>query len=144
MHQLQHAPQFNESVIVSTCNRTEIYCSLETADPQALLGWLSEFHHVAEQDLAENVYVHMNQDAVNHLMRVACGLDSLVLGKPQILGQIKQAFNTAKQHHAIQPTFGIVSKTFSVAKQVRTETDIGTSAVSVACAAVNLAKAHLQ
>ena len=141
LHQLQHAPQFNESVIVSTCNRTEIYCSLETADPQALLGWLSEFHHVAEQDLAENVYVHMNQDAVNHLMRVACGLDSLVLGEPQILGQIKQAFNTAKQHHAIQPTFErLFQKTFSVAKQVRTETDIGASAVSVAYAAVNLAK----
>ncbi|MEJ6476566.1 glutamyl-tRNA reductase [Pseudoalteromonas piscicida] len=141
LHQLQHSSQFKESVIVSTCNRTEIYCSLESADPQALLGWLSEFHNIEQQDLTENVYVHMNQDAVNHLMRVACGLDSLVLGEPQILGQIKQAFSTAKQHQAIQPTFErLFQKTFSVAKQVRTETDIGASAVSVAYAAVNLAK----
>lgn len=141
LHQLQHSSQFKESVIVSTCNRTEIYCSLESADPQALLGWLSDFHNIEQRDLTENVYVHMNQDAVNHLMRVACGLDSLVLGEPQILGQIKQAFSTAKQHHAIQPTFErLFQKTFSVAKQVRTETDIGASAVSVAYAAVNLAK----
>ncbi|TMN33471.1 glutamyl-tRNA reductase [Pseudoalteromonas sp. S2755] len=141
LHQLQHSSQFKESVIVSTCNRTEIYCSLESADPQALLSWLSDFHNIEQRDLTENVYVHMNQDAVNHLMRVACGLDSLVLGEPQILGQIKQAFSTAKQHHAIQPTFErLFQKTFSVAKQVRTETDIGASAVSVAYAAVNLAK----
>ncbi|MEQ2352960.1 glutamyl-tRNA reductase [Pseudoalteromonas piscicida] len=141
LHQLQHSSQFKESVIVSTCNRTEIYCSLESADPQALLGWLSDFHNIEQRDLTENVYVHMNQDAVNHLMRVACGLDSLVLGEPQILGQIKQAFSTAKQHQAIQPTFErLFQKTFSVAKQVRTETDIGASAVSVAYAAVNLAK----
>ncbi|ASD67898.1 glutamyl-tRNA reductase [Pseudoalteromonas piscicida] len=141
LHQLQHSSQFKESVIVSTCNRTEIYCSLESADPQVLLGWLSDFHNIEQRDLTENVYVHMNQDAVNHLMRVACGLDSLVLGEPQILGQIKQAFSTAKQHHAIQPTFErLFQKTFSVAKQVRTETDIGASAVSVAYAAVNLAK----
>ncbi|KJY97047.1 glutamyl-tRNA reductase [Pseudoalteromonas piscicida] len=141
LHQLQHSSQFKESVIVSTCNRTEIYCSLESADPQALLGWLSDFHNIEQRDLTENVYVHMNQDAVNHLMRVACGLDSLVLGEPQILGQIKQAFSTAKQHHVIQPTFErLFQKTFSVAKQVRTETDIGASAVSVAYAAVNLAK----
>ncbi|WP_462155217.1 glutamyl-tRNA reductase [Pseudoalteromonas piscicida] len=141
LHQLQHSSQFKESVIVSTCNRTEIYCSLESADPQALLGWLSDFHNIEQRDLTENVYVHMNQDAVKHLMRVACGLDSLVLGEPQILGQIKQAFSTAKQHHAIQPTFErLFQKTFSVAKQVRTETDIGASAVSVAYAAVNLAK----
>ncbi|GEK10785.1 glutamyl-tRNA reductase [Pseudoalteromonas sp. McH1-7] len=141
LHQLQHSSQFKESVIVSTCNRTEIYCSLESADPQALLNWLSEFHNIEQRALTENVYVHMNQDAVNHLMRVACGLDSLVLGEPQILGQIKQAFSTAKQHQAIHPTFErLFQKTFSVAKQVRTETDIGASAVSVAYAAVNLAK----
>jgi glutamyl-tRNA reductase len=74
-------------------------------------------------------------------MRVACGLDSLVLGEPQILGQIKQAYNSAKHHNGIRPTFErLFQKTFSVAKQVRTETEIGASAVSVAYAAVNLAK----
>ncbi|QTL33890.1 MULTISPECIES: glutamyl-tRNA reductase [Pseudoalteromonas] len=141
LQQLSELPQFNESVIVSTCNRTEIYCSLGDSNSQALLGWLAEFHQIEEQELAENVYVHHNQDAVNHLMRVACGLDSLVLGEPQILGQIKQAYNSAKAHNGIQPVFErLFQKTFSVAKQVRTETEIGASAVSVAYAAVNLAK----
>ncbi|NOU52529.1 glutamyl-tRNA reductase [Pseudoalteromonas sp. JBTF-M23] len=139
--ELTQHDQFKESVIVSTCNRTEIYCSLESENSQVLLQWLACFHNIDESQLSENVYVHHNQDAINHLMRVACGLDSLVLGEPQILGQIKQAYNSAKQHNGIKPTFErLFQKTFSVAKQVRTETDIGASAVSVAYAAVNLAK----
>ncbi|CAM4101069.1 glutamyl-tRNA reductase [Pseudoalteromonas byunsanensis] len=139
--ELAHHAQFKESVIVSTCNRTEIYCSLESENSQVVLKWLACFHNIDEAQLSDNVYVHHNQDAVNHLMRVACGLDSLVLGEPQILGQIKQAYNSAKHHNGIKPTFErLFQKTFSVAKQVRTETDIGASAVSVAYAAVNLAK----
>ncbi|WP_440053875.1 glutamyl-tRNA reductase [Pseudoalteromonas sp. T1lg65] len=141
LHQLHCSGQFKESVIVSTCNRTELYCILESSDPQVLLQWLAQFHDIDQHQLADNVYVHLNQDAVNHLMRVACGLDSLVLGEPQILGQIKQAYSTAKQHQGVKPTFErLFQHTFSVAKQVRTETDIGASAVSVAYAAVNLAK----
>ncbi|MBE0369010.1 MULTISPECIES: glutamyl-tRNA reductase [Pseudoalteromonas] len=139
--QLAQSAQFKESVIVSTCNRTELYCSLESENSQALLSWLASFHNINEAQLSDNIYIHHNNDAINHLMRVACGLDSLVLGEPQILGQIKQAYNTAKHHNGIRPTFErLFQKTFSVAKQVRTETEIGASAVSVAYAAVNLAK----
>ncbi|KAF7775229.1 glutamyl-tRNA reductase [Pseudoalteromonas citrea] len=139
--QLAQSEQFKESVIVSTCNRTEVYCSLECGNSQALLNWLASFHKVDEAQLSDNIYIHHNNEAINHLMRVACGLDSLVLGEPQILGQIKQAYNSAKHHNGIRPTFErLFQKTFSVAKQVRTETEIGASAVSVAYAAVNLAK----
>jgi glutamyl-tRNA reductase len=141
LSQLASSEQFKEAVIVSTCNRTELYCSLEHSNSQALLKWLADFHCIDTEQLEDNVYIHQNQDAINHLMRVACGLDSLVLGEPQILGQIKQSYNSAKQHHCVLPTFErLFQKTFSVAKQVRTETDIGASAVSVAYAAVNLAK----
>ncbi|TMN91559.1 glutamyl-tRNA reductase [Pseudoalteromonas phenolica] len=141
LSQLASSEQFKETVIVSTCNRTELYCSLEHSNSQALLKWLADFHCIDTEQLKDNVYIHQNQDAINHLMRVACGLDSLVLGEPQILGQIKQSYNSAKQHDCVLPTFErLFQKTFSVAKQVRTETDIGASAVSVAYAAVNLAK----
>jgi glutamyl-tRNA reductase len=141
LQELKHHSVINEAVIVSTCNRTELYCSVEDANSQALLSWLASFHALDESALNDNVYIHQNNDAVNHLMRVACGLDSLVLGEPQILGQIKQAYNSAKLHGGIRLHFErLFQKTFSVAKQVRTETDIGASAVSVAYAAVNLAR----
>ncbi|MBB1292930.1 glutamyl-tRNA reductase [Pseudoalteromonas sp. SR44-5] len=141
LQQLSDHDQFNEAVIVSTCNRTEIYCSLAQQNSQILLQWLASFHGLDEYELSSNVYCHQDNDAINHLMRVSCGLDSLVLGEPQILGQIKQAYNSAKNHNSVSVVFDrLFQKTFSVAKQVRTETDIGASAVSVAYAAVNLAK----
>ncbi|MEL7387370.1 MULTISPECIES: glutamyl-tRNA reductase [Pseudoalteromonas] len=141
LQQLSGHAHFNEAVIVSTCNRTEIYCSLAERNSQTLLHWLASFHGLDEQELSSNIYYHEGNEAINHLMRVSCGLDSLVLGEPQILGQIKQAYHNAKTHDAIGVTFDrLFQKTFSVAKQVRTETDIGASAVSVAYAAVNLAK----
>ncbi|MCQ8877713.1 glutamyl-tRNA reductase [Pseudoalteromonas shioyasakiensis] len=141
LQQLSDHDQFNEAVIVSTCNRTEIYCSLAQQNSQILLQWLASFHGLDEQELSKNVYCHQDNEAINHLMRVSCGLDSLVLGEPQILGQIKQAYNSAKNHNSVDVVFDrLFQKTFSVAKQVRTETDIGASAVSVAYAAVNLAK----
>lgn len=141
LQQLSGHAHFNEAVIVSTCNRTEVYCSLAQQNSQTLLQWLSSFHGLDEHELSKNIYCHEGSDAINHLMRVACGLDSLVLGEPQILGQIKQAYNSAKTHNAVGVTFDrLFQKTFSVAKQVRTETNIGASAVSVAYAAVNLAK----
>ncbi|URQ85170.1 glutamyl-tRNA reductase [Pseudoalteromonas sp. SCSIO 43088] len=141
LQQLSGHAHFNEAVIVSTCNRTEIYCSLAERNSQTLLRWLASFHGLDEQELSNNIYCHEDHEAINHLMRVSCGLDSLVLGEPQILGQIKQAYHNAKTHDAIGVTFDrLFQKIFSVAKQVRTETDIGASAVSVAYAAVNLAK----
>ena len=141
LKQMLNSSEFLETVIVSTCNRTEIYCSLAQQNSQTLLSWLASFHGLDEHELSKNIYCHEDSAAINHLMRVACGLDSLVLGEPQILGQIKQSFFSAKTHDAIGVTFDrLFQKTFSVAKQVRTETDIGASAVSVAFAAVNLAK----
>lgn len=131
----------NEAVVVSTCNRTELYCIVENQQPQVLINWLADFHQLSKSELAEHVYQHQDLNAIQHLMRVSVGLDSLVLGEPQILGQIKQAYAKAKQAGVVNALLErLFQKCFSVAKQVRTETDIGASAVSVAYAAVNLAK----
>jgi glutamyl-tRNA reductase len=141
LKQLGNIPGVKEAVVVSTCNRTELYCSLETRQSQALLCWLADFHQLLLTDLEGHVYQYWDVDAIKHLMRVAVGLDSLVLGEPQILGQIKQAYANAKQAGRVSALFErLFQKCFSMAKQVRTETDIGASAVSVAYAAVNLAK----
>lgn len=132
----------SESVILSTCNRTELYCSLEnTCNENELITWLAHYHELAVSDIKEHVYVHKAEQAVSHLMRVACGLDSLVLGEPQILGQLKQAFFEARDVGAISSSFEkLFQLTFSTAKRVRSETEIGANAVSVAFAAVSLAK----
>ncbi|WP_168388261.1 glutamyl-tRNA reductase [Zobellella endophytica] len=142
LHELMHTQGVEEAVIVSTCNRTELYCCLDQqGESDPVRHWLQQFHHLDEDELTSCLYQHQGEEAVRHLMRVACGLDSLVLGEPQILGQIKQAYN---QSHQVGSLKGILErlfqKSFSVAKRVRTETDIGASAVSVAFAAVSLAK----
>ena len=128
-----------EGIIVSTCNRTELYCVLEdgsTADPAA---WLQQWHN--QPGLLEHLYRLEGDDAVQHAFQVAAGLDSLVLGEPQILGQLKDAYRAAQA----AGTAGVVlnrlfQATFAVAKRVRTETNIGANAVSVASAAVGLAR----
>ena len=137
-----------EVSILSTCNRTEIYCSYknegEDADKeagQALLSWLSSHHDVDEQILNESSYIHHDTDAVQHMMRVASGLDSLVLGEPQILGQFKSAFAVSQQAGTTGSELGrLFRQTFTVAKDVRTNTAIGQNPVSVAFAAVSMAK----
>ncbi len=130
-----------EAVIVSTCNRTELYCSLELDETQILIDWLAQFHAITRTQLQEHIYQYQDFSAIEHLMRVSVGLDSLVLGEPQILGQIKQAYSQAKSNGAIGAMLErLFQKCFAVAKQVRTDTDIGASAVSVAYAAVSLAK----
>ena len=136
----------NEAAIISTCNRTELYFSLhenETNknDISALLDWFCQYHHLKKEDVEPYIYLHSNNDAVQHILRVASGLDSLVLGEPQILGQIKDAYSTATQAGTIGRQLNrLFQHTFSVAKQVRTDTAIGASPVSVAFAAVSLAK----
>lgn len=131
----------DEGVILSTCNRTEIYSFGENAVPANVIKWLSEFHQVDEQELKQHLYIYRDVDATRHLMRVASGLDSMVLGEPQILGQVKQAYQQAKSVGAVQTYFErMFQQAFSVAKKVRTETDISVNAVSVAFAAVTLAK----
>ncbi|WP_286232792.1 glutamyl-tRNA reductase [Thalassotalea sediminis] len=136
--------QCKEAAILSTCNRTELYL-VETkplSDTQSLVtSWLEKHHNVPASSIVPSMYWHSDQQAVNHMMRVACGLDSLVLGEPQILGQMKQAYSQAKAAGSMALVMDrLFQRTFGVAKQVRTDTDIGASAVSVAFAAVNLAK----
>ncbi|MCL7744025.1 glutamyl-tRNA reductase [Guyparkeria hydrothermalis] len=129
-----------EAAIVSTCNRTEIYTHSECL-VDALVEWLATSHRMSPETLRPYIYAHTDESAIRHLMRVACGLDSMVLGEPQILGQIKDAFTLAQDANALGPILGrLFQNTFAVAKQVRTDTQIGASPVSVAFAAVSLAR----
>ncbi|MHA1568952.1 MAG: glutamyl-tRNA reductase [Alphaproteobacteria bacterium] len=131
----------NEAAIVSTCNRTELYVGLPDADNQDVIDWFGAYHALSREQIEPYLYTHLDNAAVQHILRVASGLDSLVLGEPQILGQIKDAYQTASQAGTIgQQLNRLFQHTFSVAKQVRTDTAIGSSPVSVAFAAVNLAR----
>lgn len=130
----------SEVAILSTCNRTEIYAASD-AEADQLLQWLLDHTRMGEEDLEHCFYCYRDHEAVGHMMKVAGGLDSLVLGEPQILGQMKSAYAVASQagtigaalHAAFQQVFG-------VAKRVRSETAIGENPVSVAYAAVTLAQ----
>jgi glutamyl-tRNA reductase len=137
----EHTP-VDEALILSTCNRMEVYCALDGSGCEtALRQWLGNFHGLEPQLFAQHLYFHQNRDAVRHLLRVASGLDSMVLGEPQILGQVKSAFQTANAAGSTGRMLGkLFQHTFSVAKQVRTDTAIGSSPVSVAFAAVSLAR----
>jgi glutamyl-tRNA reductase len=138
---LRRSTGAEESVIISTCNRTEIYAQAEDLQLHQIEAWLADFHGLEKNALSQNSYSHSQQDAVQHIMRVASGLDSLILGEPQILGQVKQAYTSAKDSGSVNGSFErLFQQTFSVAKKVRSETEIGANAVSVAYAAVQLAK----
>jgi len=144
LQEMLSAVQCREVAILSTCNRTELYLVQDgdiALTQERLVKWLESYHNVPASTILPSIYWHQDQQAVNHMMRVACGLDSLVLGEPQILGQMKQAYSQAKAAGSMALIMDrLFQRTFGVAKQVRTETDIGTSAVSVAFASVNLAK----
>ena len=144
LQELMQSVHCKEAAILSTCNRTELYLVQDgniLLTQESVLRWLEQYHNVPASILTPSLYWHSDQFAVNHIMRVACGLDSLVLGEPQILGQMKQAYSQAKAAGSMAMIMErLFQRAFGVAKQVRTETDIGTSAVSVAFAAVNLAK----
>jgi glutamyl-tRNA reductase len=130
-----------EVVILSTCNRSEIYCGIDNDSCDELMKFLAAFHKLSYQELKPHLYVYQQAEAIRHLLRVACGLDSMVLGEPQILGQIKTAYNTAREINTVGKLLDkLFSYSFSVAKQVRTDTAIGSSPVSVAFAAVRLAQ----
>ncbi len=131
----------NEVAILSTCNRTELYCSTSTNDHRSLLQWLASYHDLNPEDLESCSYIHCDDEAVRHMMRVASGLDSMVLGEPQILGQLKSSFAVAKEADSVGAELGrLFQSTFSMAKQVRTRTTIGENPVSIAFAAVSLGK----
>ncbi|CAM4036044.1 glutamyl-tRNA reductase [Vibrio neonatus] len=139
LQQLHSMSEVKGSVILSTCNRTELYIDAPSANN--IVDWLIDFHQVEDDDLKPSLYHYSDEETIQHLMRVSCGLDSLVLGEPQILGQVKQAYADAKERGAVKGNLDkLFQKAFSVAKRVRTETDIGGNAVSVAYAACTLAK----
>ncbi|MDN4016317.1 glutamyl-tRNA reductase [Zwartia panacis] len=130
-----------EAAILSTCNRTELYCAAEPQVAAQLPSWLADFNRIEAGELAPHVYLHDRDDAVRHAFRVASGLDSMVLGEPQILGQMKDAVRTASDAGALGTLLHqLFQRTFSVAKEVRSTTAIGAQSVSMAAAAVRLAE----
>ncbi|PUA28767.1 MAG: glutamyl-tRNA reductase [Cellvibrio sp. 79] len=129
-----------EVAILSTCNRTEIYANSEN-DAATIQAWLVSHTAIEADDLAKSYYCYQDQEAVRHMMKVAGGLDSLVLGEPQILGQMKSAFASAKEAGTLGAELhATFQQVFNIAKRVRTETAIGENPVSVAYAAVSLAQ----
>ena len=134
-------PGVDEAVILSTCNRTELYLSADEEQIELIRDWIGQFHGLVINDISPYLYQHQDDHAVTHLLAVACGLDSLVLGEPQILGQVKASYQTAcDAGHTGKILKRLFQHTFSTAKQVRTDTSIGDSPVSVAFAAVSLAR----
>ncbi|MEY3219410.1 MAG: hypothetical protein RIT27_767 [Pseudomonadota bacterium] len=137
---LKHDAHVQEAVILSTCNRTELYCSIRDNN-KYVIDWFSEYHSMPREKLTPLLYFHSATACVRHLLRVACGLDSLVLGEPQILGQLKKAYKIAQDNGASGKLLSkLFQHSFNVAKQIRTDTAIGSSPVSVAFAAVRLAQ----
>ncbi len=135
--QSQH-PELNDLVVVSTCNRTEVYAMSE--HPEQVLDWLAHVNGIDAKQLSRHVYRYENAQAVSHLMRVASGLDSLMLGEPQILGQVKTALSLAKDSHTVSQQLNrIFEYAFYAAKRVRSETAVGSHAVSMGYAVAQLA-----
>jgi len=126
---------------LSTCNRTELYCTVESGNEGVPAAWLQHHHQLTGERLDEFLYRHSDADAVRHLFRVATGLESMVLGEPQILGQVKDAYALARDAQTLRaPLDRLFQNTFAVAKRVRSDTRIGANPVSVAFTAVRLAE----
>ncbi len=137
--ELTHGREVREAAILSTCNRTELYCTAEA--PEAAATWLAEYHRLQPQKISPYLYTLPSRDAVRHMFRVASGLDSMVLGEPQILGQMKQAARVAENAGTLGTLLHkLFQKTFAVAKEVRSTTAIGANIVSMAAATVHLAE----
>ncbi|MDE2118195.1 MAG: glutamyl-tRNA reductase [Betaproteobacteria bacterium] len=139
LHNLVEHGAAKEATILSTCNRTEVYCN--THEPAQAINWLAGYRQMEASEIEPYLYTLQREQAVKHAFRVASGLDSMVLGEPQILGQMKQAVRYAEQ----AGTLGFLlhklfQRTFSVAKDVRTQTEIGANLISMAAAAVRLAE----
>jgi glutamyl-tRNA reductase len=130
----------SEVAILSTCNRTEIYCAGGEAQMQQTMAWLAQSGGVSAEDLKDHTYALLEADAARHAFRVASGLDSMVLGEPQILGQMKDAVRAASEAGALGTTLNqLFQRSFAVAKEVRSSTEIGAHSISMAAAAVRLA-----
>ncbi len=147
---LLHQPGIREGLILSTCNRVEFLTLQDdaaenaTTQPQskaALLRFLHEYFSVPAHDIQPHLYEHRDREAVRHLFRVASSLDSMVVGEPQILGQVKESYTIAREVGAVSTHLeSLLQRTFTVAKKIRSETQIGSSSVSIASVAVDLAK----
>ena len=136
----QSLPQAPEAAIVSTCNRTEIYCAGDASHLEHTLDWLAKSGGVSVQSLRSHTYSLTDDQAARHAFRVASGLDSMVLGEPQILGQLKDAVRAADAAGALGSTLSqMFQRSFAVAKEVRSSTEIGAHSISMAAAAVRLA-----
>lgn len=136
LQDLMSAGEVHEAVLLSTCNRSELYCD-SRADTADLLKWFASQHGLSPAELQDVMYFHQGMPAVEHIMRVACGLDSMVVGESQILGQMKAAFSESCAAGAVGPLFNrLFQQVFSVAKAVRTHTALGACPVSVSSAAV--------
>jgi len=140
LQELVGCPRVAEAVIVSTCNRTELYGNFLEGGVREAREWLVDYHRMPGA-LDECLYTFELDRAISHTFSVACGLDSAILGEPQILGQMKDAYRKAREAGSTGPVLNhLFQQAFSVAKLVRTDTEIGASAVSVAYAAVSLAR----
>jgi glutamyl-tRNA reductase len=144
---LLHQPGIREGLILSTCNRVELLTlqddSAELANSARpdLLRFLNEYFSVSAQDIRPHLYEFSEREAVRHLFRVASSLDSMVVGEPQILGQVKESYTIAREVGAVQSNLeALLQRTFTVAKKIRSETQIGSSSVSIASVAVDLAR----
>jgi glutamyl-tRNA reductase len=136
-------PEVEEAIILSTCNRVELYANVSDTRPasEAIKNFLSEFHNIKRESLENALYMYDDMNAVRHVFRVASSLDSMVVGEPQILGQLKDAFELALSKKTTGLLLNkLMKKAISVAKRVRTETRIAENAVSISFAAVELAK----
>jgi glutamyl-tRNA reductase len=141
LQELWRVKDIHEAAILSTCNRTEFYCTANTADGQILVDWVAKSKQLNANELSPYLYSYTDSGLIRHIFRVACGLDSMILGEPQILGQMKTAYQTACEAGTVGKRLGkLFQHTFAAAKKVRTDTAIGSSPVSVAFAAVQLAQ----
>jgi len=138
---LRSVGNISEAAILSTCNRTEFYCQADSDDQSPLIEWIADTKLIKPSEFTPYLYSYKNDDSIRHMFRVACGLDSMILGEPQILGQMKTAYHAAYQAGTLGRNLSkLFHHTFSAAKKVRTDTAIGSSPVSVAFAAVQLAQ----
>ena len=143
LNRLKDYPSIKEHIILSTCNRVEIYAAVDDLDSgtDSIKGFISDFHGISRDLLDKSLYIHKGTGAVRHIYRVGSSLDSMVLGEPQILGQLKDAFDAALKNKTTGVFLNkLMRKSVSVVKRIRTETKIAAGAVSISFAAIELAK----
>jgi glutamyl-tRNA reductase len=144
LQDLKRTVLVNDAVILSTCNRTEIYCSA-VKNPGAISDWLAQYHKIKPAELLPHLYVYQGEASIKHVFRVASGIDSMVLGEPQIFGQLKEAVSIAEDTGTLNGSLRkFFHHAFSVGKKIRTETDIGVNPVSLGQVIFNLARKKIK